>query len=149
MNNLTQDAIDLIKSFEGFEASPYQDSGGVWTQGYGNTHGVTADSPPVTQEQAQATLLANLQATEQAITNFLQVTINDNQFGALTSLVYNAGTAPLTGHLGQYINNGQFQEASEQFIVWNHVDGVTVPGLLNRREAERTLFLTPIEEQIS
>jgi lysozyme len=52
---------------EGFRSAPYRDTLGNWTQGIGNTHGVTAESAPVTLEQARATLAANVALVEQEL----------------------------------------------------------------------------------
>jgi lysozyme len=58
------------------------------------------------------------------------------------SLVYNAGPDPLRGHLGADIKAGEYEQAADEFLKWNHVHGVVVDGLTRRREAERELFLT-------
>jgi lysozyme len=42
--------IDLIKHFEGFSPTVYRCPSGVATLGYGSTHGITMDSPPITKE---------------------------------------------------------------------------------------------------
>jgi lysozyme len=146
VNSLTQDGLDLIKSFESCSLTAYKDVKGVPTQGWGHTgEDVTADSPPITQEQADSLLAQDLTISEMAVTSAIHVPINDNQYSALTSLVFNCGTAPLQGHLGQYLNAGEFEQAADAFLSWNHIDGNVVNGLTNRREAERNLFLTPIE----
>ncbi|USX19924.1 hypothetical protein NHH82_29525 [Oxalobacteraceae bacterium OTU3REALA1] len=44
--------LALTEQFEGCELTAYQDAGGVWTNGYGNTHGVV---PGSTITQAQIT----------------------------------------------------------------------------------------------
>jgi lysozyme len=58
----TAQLITEIQAEEGFRSLPYQDEGGVWTQGYGETHGVTAESPPVTKAEAEQALLRTLAA---------------------------------------------------------------------------------------
>jgi lysozyme len=40
----------------------------------------------------------------------------------------------------RYVNAGNFADAAEQFLLWDHVGGVVVPGLLRRRQAEAQLF---------
>jgi len=42
--------LALTEQFEGCELTAYQDAGGVWTNGYGNTHGVVRHST-ITQAQ--------------------------------------------------------------------------------------------------
>jgi lysozyme len=57
------EADDDLERDEGFRAAPYQDTVGVWTNGFGNTHGVGPDTPPVTVAQALAQLNANFAQT--------------------------------------------------------------------------------------
>ena len=40
--NPSQDALSLVKASEGLRLQAYQDTGGVWTIGYGHTAGVNA-----------------------------------------------------------------------------------------------------------
>lgn len=56
--DLAADDADLERD-EGFRSLPYQDTVGVWTNGFGNTHGVGPDTPPVTVAEALAQLNAN------------------------------------------------------------------------------------------
>ena len=51
MPTLAELAAALIAVFEGERLTPYRDSGGVWTDGIGNTHGV---QPGVTITHTQA-----------------------------------------------------------------------------------------------
>jgi lysozyme len=140
--------LDLVISFESFRAQPYQDEGGIWTIGYGETHGVTSATPPVTEQQARETLRAELLQFGSYVEDAIGVDLNDNQFAALVSLTENCGTAPLHSGLGQLINAGEFDDAAQHFLLWNkeHIDGklVEVDGLTTRRKAERALFLTPV-----
>ncbi len=52
--------LALTEKAEGCRLTAYRDSGGVWTNGYGNTHGVVPGSI-ITQQQADADLGANIQ----------------------------------------------------------------------------------------
>jgi lysozyme len=52
--------VKLLKFEEGFRSKPYKCTAGVWTNGYGNTHGVTATTKPVTKEQAERTLMLEI-----------------------------------------------------------------------------------------
>jgi lysozyme len=145
--------LALIKADESFRALPYLDrkgKGAVWTQGYGHTAGVTADSPPITEAQACDLLRLDLQEFAGYVEDAIEVDLNDNQFSALVSLTENCGTAPLHEGLGELLNAGEYEDAANHFLLWNkeHVDGelVEVDGLTARRKAERALFLTPVEE---
>jgi lysozyme len=142
--------LALIKSFENFSAPPYQDKGGVWTIGYGETQGVGPDTPPVTEPQALAQLGTRMLEFGGYVEKFIRVTLSDNEYAALVSLTYNAGTAPLVEGLGKVLNAGDKQACAEHFLYWNKedIDGqlVVSDGLTRRREAERELFLTPDDD---
>jgi len=137
--------LELIKSFESCSLTPYLDVGGVPTIGYGHTEGVSMDGAPIEQEQADSWLLDDLDGAEHVVENTINVPINDNQYAALVSLVFNCGGSPLTGTLGTKLNSGDVTGASEEFSRWNHVHGVICDGLTKRRAAEQGLFNTPME----
>ena len=48
--------IKLLRYEEGFRSKPYKCTAGKWTIGYGYTHGVTENTPEITQEQAEKQL---------------------------------------------------------------------------------------------
>lgn len=147
MRRINDAGYNLIREFEGFRGKPYQDSGGVWTQGYGHTDGVTADSPDITQEQADDWLDDDLEAAE-TIVGKLPLHLTDNQFAALVSLVFNCGKAPLNGTIGRMLEAGNYRAAATAFLLWNHIGTVVSDGLTRRRQAEMKLFLTPNYEDI-
>lgn len=139
--------LALIKSFESFRAVAYQDRGGVWTQGFGHTSGVTAASTIIDYAQATAWLRSDVGAAERAVTTHITVPLTSNQFSALVSLVFNVGTGPLVGSIAELINQGEGDEAADHFLLWNkvRVNGKLVEsvGLTRRRKMERALFLAP------
>lgn len=144
MREINQAGIDLIKSFEGFRAEPYQDSIGIWTQGWGHTLGIDQNSPEITQEDAEIWLEDDLSDAEHSVENKVSVALNDNQYAALVSLVFNIGSFPLLGTLGIKLNNGDYEGAADEFQRWCHAGGQVVEGLVRRRDAEKALFLTPV-----
>jgi lysozyme len=73
--------------------------------------------------------------------------LNQNQFDALASLIFNIGNAAFNGStLRKYLVLKDYHAAAGEFEKWDYASGHVVQGLLNRRKAERALFLTPIEE---
>lgn len=136
----------LIKTFEGLRLEAYQDIGGVWTIGYGCT-GIGIGLGTIwTIEQAEACLQERIANAVALITQYITVSLNDNQVDALTSLVFNEGVKPLIGTLGHLINENDFSTAALQFPRWVYAGGQVLPGLVRRRAAEQKLFLTPIGE---
>ena len=137
---INQAGLDLIKSFESCSLSAYQDSGGVWTQGFGHTDGVTSDSPDITDGQAEILLEKDLFNAENQVQSHIYADLNDNQYSALVSLVFNCGTKPLLSPVGIHLNNNEFDLACQHWLLWNKVDGIESIGLTRRRNAEVDLF---------
>lgn len=145
--------IDLIKQFEGFSADSYPDMVGVWTIGYGTTR--YPDGTPVgpnetcTPEQAEYWLLTDVRSFGDAVAAAVTTFINQKMFDACTSLAYNIGKAAFQrSTLLRYINEGNFLEASDQFLRWNMAGGREVAGLTRRRKAEKALFDAGLDEAI-
>lgn len=134
--------IALIQEFEGCELKAYQDSTGRWTIGYGHTFGVSPGMT-ITQAQANTFLQSDAQNAGTLTQKYVTVTLNQNQFDALVSFTFNEGIVRLAGStmLG-LINAGNFLGAANEFPKWDLADGVIEPGLVRRRAAERTLFLS-------
>lgn len=150
MPTLRQDAIDLIKRWEGLRLEAYQDATGVWTIGYGHT-GASGYPPSVgkglriSELDAENILFKDLKLLACRVDSEVDVFINDNQFGALVSFVFNIGTAALNrSTLLRKLNSGDYAGAAREFGRWNkaRINGKlqAVRGLTMRRKAERELF---------
>jgi lysozyme len=140
--------ISLIKRFEGFRAKRYLCPAGKPTIGYG--HVILPGDPgwlqdadaTLTEVQASALLLDDLPEREGVVNFHVIVPLNQNQFDALVDFVYNLGSgAFLWSTLLKRLNEGKYQEAAGQFGKWVYGGGKVLPGLVDRREAERELFL--------
>lgn len=151
---LRQDAIDMIKRWEGLRLEAYKDAADVWTIGYGHT-GASGYPPSVgkglriSELDAENILLKDLKLFGDRVDSEVDVTINDNQYGALVSFVFNVGKAALSrSTLLRKLNFGDYDGAACEFGRWNKakIDGKyqVVRGLTMRRKAERELFERPI-----
>lgn len=141
MRIINEAGLRIVKSFEGCRLRAYQDIGGVWTIGYGSTRNVQPGQT-ITQDQADDRLLEDLAMSESEVQTHITVSLTDNQFSALVSLVFNCGIGPLIHTLGSKLNNSDYSGASNEFLRWDTVNGDVVSGLYDRRVAERNLFLT-------
>lgn len=122
-------AATLIQVFEGCKLTAYQDSGGVWSIGYGTTRingqPVTAGMT-ITAEQA-----AEYLAKDQAGLFSMVAGRPLLEAAALVSFGYNCGAMTLQGvlrngtHLGVFVHDRA---------------GNTLPGLVSRRNLEQTLI---------
>lgn len=140
---LTTAGARLIEGFEGFSSKPYRDAVGVWTIGYGSTKGVGSRTPNVTRAQAEARLKREVDQEYGAAINALHLSLNQNQYDALVSFVYNVGpggVASSTG-VGRALRRHDWHAAANALLAWDKAGGHTLLGLTRRRQAERALFL--------
>lgn len=150
MTALNSEGLALIKQFEGLRLEPYLCPAGIQTIGYGHTKGVTMKSRRISQEQADDYLRRDLLDAERAVQHFITVPMNDNQFAALVSFVFNVGIANfLASTLRKRLNAGLYLEAASEFENWVLAKKKRIPGLVNRRAAEKALFLKPVLVQTS
>lgn len=148
--NIPQEAIDLIKRFEGCRLTAYTDPVGIPTIGYGHTSGVHLGQM-ITPDQAEAFLRDDLKGAIDAVAQLVQVQLTPNQAGALVSFAFNCGRQALADStLLRCVNRQDWTAASSEFSKWVHGEGGTVlPGLVDRRQAERLLFLKGLPAKVS
>tara|TARA_B110000902_G_scaffold260423_1_gene333322 strand:+ start:130 stop:657 length:528 start_codon:yes stop_codon:yes gene_type:complete len=133
--------VELIKESEGLRLKAYLPTpNDVYTIGYGHTK--TAEKGMViTLAGAEALLLHDLQWVETAIDTYVQVPLNQNQYDALASFIYNVGgTAFRKSTMLKLLNTSDYDGAAGQFPRWNKQKGKVLNGLTTRRQKEQTLF---------
>jgi len=143
-------AISLLKQFEGLRLEAYMDVEGNPTIGYGHKLPHGSGLNLITEAQATALLQTDADSVAQLIARVCKVPLNVNQQSALISFVYNVGAGNFsTSTLLKRLNTRDYIGASQQFAVWNKVaiNGKlqVSAGLVNRRQAEKHLYLTPVE----
>tara|TARA_Y100000996_G_scaffold368729_1_gene315281 strand:+ start:230 stop:655 length:426 start_codon:yes stop_codon:yes gene_type:complete len=132
--------LDLIKHFEGCELYAYKCPAGVWTIGYGHTKGVEPGMQ-ITEQDAEDMLKEELIEYESYINDLVTVGLNQNQFDAMVSWVYNLGAGNLKAStLLKVLNAGDYAGVPEQMLRWNKAGGKVLEGLTRRRQAEADLF---------
>ena len=140
--NTSPKGIALIKEFEGLRLKAYKCPGGVWTIGYGHTAGVKPGMV-ITKAQAEEYLKADLIAFERYL-NSLGLTLNQNQFDALISFIYNVGTGNFSNStlLRKVRANPRDNSIMDEFLRWVYSKGRVLPGLQRRRLAEMKLYFS-------
>lgn len=98
MRHITQEGLNLIKRFEGFEPKIYLDAAGLQTIGYGHllrkgeaemfTNGIS-------REAGEALLIKDVQVAERAVMRLIRIPLTDGQFDALVSFTFNLGSGAL------------------------------------------------------
>lgn len=146
--SINNEALSLIKRWEGCKLTAYKDIVGVWTIGYGHTAAAGAPSPKagmkITQAEADEILKRDLEKYIDAVDAAVKIKINENQRGAMVSLCYNIGPGAFSkSTLVKKLNAGDINGAAEAFLSWKKAGGRVVQGLVNRRNDEKKLFLTP------
>lgn len=139
--------LDLIKHFEGLKLEAYKCPADVWTIGYGTTKGVKPGQR-ITESKAEELLKEDLKWVEGAINKNVRVDLNQNQFDALASWVYNLGETNLrSSTMLRKLNAGNYAEVPEQMKRWNKSNGQVLSGLVRRRQAEADLWQEPVKKK--
>lgn len=135
--------LKLVKTSEGLRLVPYLCPASVATIGYGSTgpH-VVIDMSPITESVAQFFLLNDLASVERFIDFYIRVELNQGQYDALCSFIFNVGVGNFKAStLRSKLNRGDYNGAANEFWKWRRGGGVILPGLVARREYERLLFI--------
>jgi lysozyme len=129
--------------------------GKIWTIGWGNTYYEDGSSVKegdiITKDRAKRLLDFVVRQKEAAIRPYIKVYLNENQYAALLSLVYNCGEGNTRrSELLDLINSGAdpatiADQYDETCIT---AKGVYVAGLYNRRMREIKLFFTSVRKTI-
>ena len=138
---ISQAGLDLIKRFEGIETKAYCCPAGILTIGYGHTAGVK-EGDICTPEQAEVWLREDCRVAELTISSNVNVQLNQNQFDALVSFIFNLGSGNfIKSTLLKKLNAGDYPGAADEFDRWVKAGGRPLTGLVKRRAAEKALFL--------
>ncbi|OOF85151.1 muraminidase [Rodentibacter ratti] len=142
---ISERGISHIIRDEGERLTAYQDIVGIWTIGVGHTGQVdgkpVAKGMTISKEKSREILKADLARFENAINASVSVPLKQNQFDALVSLAFNIGEGAFRRSiLLRKLNAGDYNGASQQFLVWKNAGGRVSQGLLNRRKREKALF---------
>lgn len=137
-------AASLCRQFEGFRSKPYLCPAGIPTIGYGSTYysngqKVTLNDHPMSQEDANALLMAELQHTYlPGVLRYCPILATDERkCNAVVDFCYNLGIGRLqTSTLKRKINAQDWDGAKEELKKWNKGGGKVLAGLDKRRKAE-------------
>ena len=151
--NLSENGLKELKASEAFRAKPYQDSAGVWTIGYGSTYypdgkKVAKTDAPLTELQASDLLL---EVFNKDFAGHIPDNVNQNQYDALASFIYNIGTKGfnMSTLKKKVLANPNDPTIKDQFLRWDKatIKGkkVTLAGLTKRRKREVKLYFMGVE----
>ena len=149
---ISQDGIDLIKYFEGCPMKDdmvvsYRCPANKLTIGFGSLKlqdgSPVQDGMTITKQEAEELLTHELKEFEGYVNQMVEVALNQNQFDALVSWVFNLGPTNLKNSTMLKVLNSthvDWTDIPNQIQRWNKVNGVPNEGLKKRRKAEALLF---------
>lgn len=139
----SESGLKLIGDVESCQRDPYVCPAGVLTDGIGNTHGV---KPGVRKSDAQiaADWEKNIIQAESCVNKYANGNkLNQGQFDAVTSITFNVGCSAMQkSTIYRMLREGKYTAACNQFPRWTYGGGKQLPGLVIRREKEKTLCLS-------
>lgn len=145
---LSAAALLVIATHEGFSPLPYKDTGGVVTNGFGNT---TIDpSKTVTVVKALDDLKLNTSRTGKKVSQCLTADVTQGQYDSYVSFAYNVGTTKFCNSTMLKKANANDKEGScAEFDKWMYVankdcriKSSNCSGIAKRREEEKRLCLS-------
>ena len=141
-------AAALCRPFEGLRLQPYICPAGYPTIGYGTVFKpdgsrVTMEHPPISKETAEAWLVHELR--HNYLAGVLKASpgllARPGALGAMTDFAYNLGVARYRAStLRKRVDDGDWEDAKEQLMLWTKGGGKVLPGLVKRRRAESALL---------
>lgn len=138
---ISNDGLELIKKHEGLRLETYDDGVGVPTIGYGSTGSHVYWGKTITKSEANDLLKKDVNWAEDVINKTVLVNLNQNEFDALVSFVFNIGSEAFANStLLEYLNKNKRKLASKEFERWIYAGGQQLEGLIKRRESEKQLF---------
>ena len=139
--------LQIIKDSEGLRTRAYYDTGNVLTIGYGHTSAAGAPKVvkgmTITAAEAEEILRRDVAGAEKDVLDLVKVPLNENQFSALVSFVFNLGRVQVAeSTLLRKLNAGA--DPASEFDRWIYDNGKPLEGLRKRRAKERALFEKPV-----
>jgi lysozyme len=132
---------DLIDSFESCKLAAYWDAlGKRWTIGWGHTGKDVYEGLVWTQAQADEAREHDIIAAD-ALISIYSPGLTGPPLDAITDFVFNIGIGNYrTSTLCKLVNANAWGQVKAELLKWDHDNGVVVPGLLRRRQAEADLI---------
>lgn len=146
--DLSQNGLNLIKSFEGCKLTAYKclSTEKYYTIGYGHYGSDVKAGMKITKEQAEELLLDDCKKAIKNVNSFMgKYNFNQNQFDALVSFAFNVGS------INQLTASGTrtLEQISSKIPAYNKSGGRVIVGLVKRRAKEKALFDTPTSTAIT
>ena len=166
---LSKAGADLMHRYEGFRSRPYLCPAHIWTIGFGHVlyqeqirlpmvRVAGKDIPVIrkeyplkpedsrvwTKEEIEELFADDVASFERGVLRLVPGVLGrQGSFDALVSISFNFGLGNLQrSTIRMRANRGDWDGAADAFRMWTKGGGRVLPGLVKRREAERSLFLS-------
>ncbi len=155
-------AIQMIKHHEGVRTKPYRCPALLWTVGVGHvidpTHATVKyeerKNLPIPEGwdrvlsmgEVDALLAEDLRRFERGVARLCPASVNSQGiFDSLVSFAFNVGLGNLQrSSLRMKTNRGELEDAADEFLKWTKAGGRVLPGLVKRRQDERSMYLSGV-----
>ena len=138
---LNDEGMEIIKDSESRKLKAYLCPAKIWTIGWGHTGKEVYEGLTITKEKADYFLRQDLEVAKNEIRKSVKVPLNENQYSALCSFIFNIGIGNFrSSTLLRKLNAKDYRGASLEFTRWIFSNGKPLTGLIVRREKERVLF---------
>jgi lysozyme len=148
--SISERGLQMVELFEGWSATPYNDSDHNATIGYGHLihlGPVTAADKKkwgtISKAVGRSLLLSDMAYAMNGIRSLVgKVPVFQYEFDALCSLVFNIGVGNFQSSSAlRDLMKRQYSRVPADFLLWDkNSAGQVVPGLLRRRKVEAQLF---------
>ena len=147
---LSDNGAKLIATFEGLRLFPYNDTRQYATIGIGHLlhpSPVTQNDAPITEAEAYILFKHDSKWAQQVVEYMVHVTLNQNQFDGLVSLIFNIGAGNFAkSQVLALINSEDFAQVGAHWVLYNKSAGKVLEPLTRRRQAELDLFNKPVTQ---
>ncbi|MCG3784626.1 lysozyme [Delftia acidovorans] len=132
-------AVPLVARYEGTVQTAYRDPVGIVTACTGHTGPELQMGQVFTREQCEDMLYKDLLKHTAAL-ECVKAPMSDGQKAAFLSFAFNVGNGAFcSSTLARKANAGDMHGACAELSRWTYAGGKQLPGLVNRRAAERQL----------
>ncbi len=143
-----KNGCNLTKYYESLRLKPYFCSSNIPTIGWGSTYypsgrRVKITDRAITVDEADIYFNHSLIRIERLLFLKVKSKLNQNEFDALVSFIYNVGAGNFCkSTLLMKLNRGDHAGASNEFWKWRRSNGKILKGLVRRRKSEYNLFIS-------
>lgn len=137
----------FVAQHEGVVLGAYIDPVGIITSCYGHTGKELKLNQKFTESQCLDQLAEDLSKHDKEMIKYIKVPVSDQEHAAYLSFSYNVGVGNFkSSTLLKLLNKEKRVEACNQLTNWVFAKGKKLKGLVNRREEEKNLCLSGLNE---